>query len=143
MGLIIRTAEQIKQKMKQKKILIYIKTWEEIKEKLYILTHLLFYEEGDIIKRTIRDIMIMIQNLFLRGNDAYRKQKKFERTYAKKCKNVKKYEGNTLFHDANIEKELNNIYEPTVKLKSGGYLVINPTEALVSIDINLVNLLNK
>ena len=41
-----------------------------------------------------------------------------------------------MFHDANIEKELNNIFEPTVKLKSGGYLVINPTEALVSIDIN-------
>jgi ribonuclease E len=52
-------------------------------------------------------------------------------------KNIKKYRGKIpLFHDANIEKELNNIYEPTVKLKSGGYLVINPTEALVSIDIN-------
>ena len=43
---------------------------------------------------------------------------------------------NHLFHDALIEKELNNIFEPTVKLKSGGYLVINPTEALVAIDIN-------
>ena len=41
-----------------------------------------------------------------------------------------------MFHDANIEKELNNIFEPTVKLSSGGYLVINPTEALVAIDIN-------
>ena len=55
----------------------------------------------------------------------------------KNVKNVKKYRGKIpLFHDANIEKELINIYEPTVKLKSGGYLVINPTEALVSIDIN-------
>ena len=55
----------------------------------------------------------------------------------KNLKNIKKYRGKIpLFHDANIEKELNNIYEPTVKLKSGGYLVINPTEALVSIDIN-------
>jgi ribonuclease E len=55
----------------------------------------------------------------------------------KNVKNVKKYRGKIpLFYDANIEKELNNIYEPTVKLKSGGYLVINPTEALVSIDIN-------
>ena len=52
-------------------------------------------------------------------------------------KNIKKYRGKIpLFYEANIEKELNNIYEPTVKLKSGGYLVINPTEALVSIDIN-------
>ena len=56
----------------------------------------------------------------------------------KNVKNIKKYRGKIpLFHDANIEKELINIYEPTVKLKSGGYLVINPTEALVSeIDIN-------
>ena len=55
----------------------------------------------------------------------------------KNVKNIKKYRGKIpLFHDANIEKDLNNIYEPTVKLKSGGYLVINPTEALVSIDIN-------
>ena len=52
-------------------------------------------------------------------------------------KNIKKYRGKKpLFQDANIEKELNNIFEPTVKLKSGGYIVINPTEALVSIDIN-------
>ena len=50
---------------------------------------------------------------------------------------IKKYRGKIpLFHDSGIEKELNNIFEPTVKLKSGGYLVINPTEALVSIDIN-------
>ena len=55
----------------------------------------------------------------------------------KNVKNVKKYRGKIpLFHDANIEKDLNNIFEPTVKLKSGGYIVINPTEALVSIDIN-------
>ena len=56
----------------------------------------------------------------------------------KNVKNIKKYRGKKipLFHDADIEKELNNIFEPTVKLKSGGYLVINPTEALVSIDIN-------
>ena len=55
----------------------------------------------------------------------------------KSVKNIKKYRGKIpLFHDANIEKELNNIFEPTVKLKSGGYLVINPTEALVAIDIN-------
>ena len=55
----------------------------------------------------------------------------------KNVKYIKKYRGKKpLFHDANIEKQLINIYEPIVKLKSGGYLVINPTEALVSIDIN-------
>ena len=52
------------------------------------------------------------------------------------CKMLKSIEERFLFHDANIEKDLNNIFEPTVKLKSGGYIVINPTEALVSIDIN-------
>merc|ERR1711906_66341 len=68
----------------------------------------------------------------------FQKAKKFmKELMPKSVKNIKKYRGKIpLFHDANIEKELNNIYEPTVKLKSGGYLVINPTEALVSIDIN-------
>ena len=67
-----------------------------------------------------------------------KKQKIYERVDAKKCKIYKKiYRGKIpLFHEANIEKELNNIFEPTVKLKSGGYIVINPTEALVAIDIN-------
>ena len=67
-----------------------------------------------------------------------KKAKKFmKELMPKNVKNIKKYRGKIpLFHDANIEKELNNIFEPTVKLKSGGYLVINPTEALVAIDIN-------
>ena len=59
-------------------------------------------------------------------------------------KNIKKYRGKIpLFYDANIEKELNNIFEPTVKLKYGGYIVINPTEALVSIDINSGQSINR
>ena len=62
----------------------------------------------------------------------------------KNVKNIKKYRGKIpLFHDANIEKELNNIYEPTVKLKSGGYLVINPTEALFLLILILDNPQNK
>ena len=66
-----------------------------------------------------------------------KKQKIYERINAEKCKKHKKIQGKIpLFHYADIEKELNNIFEPTVKLKSGGYLVINPTEALVSVDIN-------
>jgi len=99
----------------------------------------LVYEEGDIIKRTLRDTYDNdTKNVYVEGNDAYQKAKKFmKELMPKNVKNIKKYRGKIpLFHDANIEKELNNIYEPTVKLKSGGYLVINPTEALVSIDIN-------
>ena len=83
--------------------------------------------------------MITLKNVYIEGNEAYQKAKKFmkELIMPRNVKNIKKYRGKIpLFHEANIEKELNNIYEPTVKLKSGGYLVINPTEALVSIDIN-------
>ena len=76
--------------------------------------------------------------VYIDGNEAYHKAKKFmKELMPKNVKNIKKYRGKTpLFHEANIEKKLNNIFEPTVKLKSGGYIVINPTEALVSIDIN-------
>ena len=97
------------------------------------------YEEGDIIKRTLRDIYDNeTKNIYIEGNEAYQKAKKFMKELMPKfVKNIKKYRGKVpLFHDANIEKDLNNIFEPTVKLKSGGYLVINPTEALVAIDIN-------
>ena len=127
--------------MKYKKILKNtLKTWEEIKEKaLDSSAPSLVYEEGDIIKRTLRDTYDNdTKNVYVEGNEAYQKAKKFmKELMPKNVKNIKKYRGKIpLFHDANIEKELNNIYEPTVKLKSGGYLVINPTEALVSIDIN-------
>ena len=98
----------------------------------------LVYEEGDIIKRTLRDTYDNdTKNVYVEGNEVYQKAKKFmKELMPKSVKNIKKYRGKILFYYANIEKELNNIYEPTVKLKSGGYLVINPTEALVSIDIN-------
>ena len=99
----------------------------------------LVYEEGDIIKRTLRDTYDNdTKYVYIDGNEAYQKAKKFmKELMPKNVKNIKKYRGKIpLFHDANIEKELNNIFEPTVKLKSGGYLVINPTEALVAIDIN-------
>ena len=97
------------------------------------------YEEGDIIKRSLRDTYDNdTKNIYIEGNDAYQKAKKFmKELMPRNVKYIKKYRGKIpLFHFANIEKELNNIFEPTVKLKSGGYLVINPTEALVSIDIN-------
>ena len=127
--------------MKSKKTFkIHFKTWEEIKEKaLDSNAPSLVYEEGDIIKRTLRDTYDNdTKNVYIEGNEAYQKAKKFmKELMPRNVKNIKKYRGKIpLFYDANIEKELNNIYEPTVKLKSGGYLVINPTEALVSIDIN-------
>ena len=141
MGVIVRTAGANKTKNEiEKDFKNTLKTWEEIKEKaLESNAPSLVYEEGDIIKRTLRDTYDNeTKNVYVEGNEAYQKAKKFmKELIPKNVKNVKKYRGKIpLFHDANIEKELNNIYEPVVKLKSGGYLVINPTEALVSIDIN-------
>ena len=141
MGVIVRTAGANKTKNEiEKDFQNTLKTWDEIKEKaLDSNAPSLVYEEGDIIKRTLRDIYDNeTKNIYIEGNEAYQKAKKFMKELVpKNVKNIKKYRGKIpLFHDANIEKELNNIFEPTVKLKSGGYLVINPTEALVSIDIN-------
>ena len=141
MGVIVRTAGANKSKNEiEKDFKNTITTWEEIGEKaLDSNAPSLVYEEGDIIKRTLRDTYGNdTKNIYIEGNEAYQKAKKFMKELSpKNVKNIKKYRGKIpLFHDANIEKELNNIFEPTVKLKSGGYLVINPTEALVSIDIN-------
>ena len=141
MGVIVRTAGANKTKNEiEKDFQSTLKTWEQIKEKaLDSNAPSLVYEEGDIIKRTLRDTYDNdTKNVIIEGNEAYQKAKKFmKELMPKNVKNIKKYRGKIpLFHDANIEKDLNNIYEPTVKLKSGGYLVINPTEALVSIDIN-------
>jgi|TARA_B100001059_G_scaffold213691_1_gene229758 ribonuclease E len=141
MGAIVRTAGANKTKNEiEKDFKNTLKTWEEIKTNaLNSNAPSLVYEEGDIIKRTLRDTYDNeTNNVYIDGNEAYQKAKKFmKELMPKNVKNIKKYRGKIpLFHDANIEKELNNIYEPNVKLKSGGYLVINPTEALVAIDIN-------
>ena len=141
MGVIVRTAGANKTKNEiEKDFQNTIKTWEEIKNNaLDSNAPSLVYEEGDIIKRTLRDTYDNdTKNVYVEGSDAYQKAKKFmKELMPKNLKNIKKYRGKIpLFNYANIQKELNNIYEPNVKLKSGGYLVINPTEALVSIDIN-------
>ena len=141
MGVIVRTAGANKTKNEvEKDFQNTLKTWEEIRDKaLNSNAPSLVYEEGDIIKRTIRDTYDNeTKNVYIDGNEAYQKAKKFMKELMPKCvKNVKKYRGKIpLFHEANIEKDLTNIFEPTVKLRSGGYLVINPTEALVAIDIN-------
>jgi ribonuclease E len=141
MGVIVRTAGANKSKNEiEKDFQNTIKTWEEIRDRaLNSNAPSLVYEEGDIIKRTLRDTYDdETKNVYIDGNEAYQKAKKFmKELMPKNVKNIKKYRGKIpLFHDAKIEKELNNIFEPIVKLKSGGYLVINPTEALVAIDIN-------
>jgi len=141
MGVIVRTAGANKTKNEiEKDFQNTSSTWELIKEKaVESISPSLVYEEGDIIKRALRDIYDNeTKNIYVDGNEGYQKAKTFMKELVpKNLKYVKKYRGKIpLFHDAGIEKDLNNIFEPTVKLKSGGYLVINPTEALVAIDIN-------
>ena len=141
MGLIVRTAGLNKTKNElNKDIVNTIKTWEEIKAKtVKSIAPSLVYEEGDIIKRAIRDLYDnATNNIIVDGNEGYQKAKNFMKLLMpESVKKIKKYRGKIpLFHDAEIEKNLNRIFEPTVKLESGGYIVINPTEALVSIDVN-------
>ena len=141
MGLIVRTAGLNKTKNELRKdVQNIIKTWEEIKKKTVIsIAPSLVYEEGDLIKRAIRDIYdCNTNNIIVDGNEGYQKAKNFMKfLMPENVKKIKKYRGKIpLFHDAGIEKNLNRIFEPNVKLESGGYIVINPTEALVSIDVN-------
>ena len=141
MGLIVRTAGLNKTKNEiSKDIQNTIKTWEEIKSKTIIsIAPSLVYEEGDLIKRALRDIYDnTTNNVIVDGNEGYQKAKNFMKLLMpENVKKVKKYRGKIpLFHEAHIEKNLNKIFDPTVKLESGGYIVINPTEALVSIDVN-------
>ena len=141
MGIIVRTAGANKTRNEiEKDFKNTTTTWDIIKNKaVESNAPSLIYEEGDIVKRALRDMYDNeTKNIYVEGNEGYQKAKLFMKELVpKNVKFVKKYRGKIpLFHDSGIEKELNNIFEPVVKLKSGGYLVINPTEALISIDIN-------
>ena len=141
MGLIVRTAGLNKSKNElNNDISNIIAVWEEIKDKaVKSIAPSLVYEEGDLIKRALRDMYDNeTKNVIVEGNEGYQKTKNFMKLLMpENVKKIKKYRGKIpLFHDAKIEKSLNQIFEPTVKLNSGGYMVINPTEALISIDIN-------
>ena len=141
MGLIIRTAGLNKSKNElDTDISNTVAVWEEIKDKaVQSIAPSLVYEEGDLIKRALRDMYDNeTKNVIVEGNEGYHKTKNFMKLLMpENVKKIKKYRGKIpLFHQVKIEKELNQIFEPTVKLYSGGYLVINPTEALISIDIN-------
>ena len=141
MGLIVRTAGAKKTQNEIKNDLdVLIQIWEEIKQKtLSSNAPSLIHEEGDVIYRSIRDFFSSeVKEVIIDGADGYEKAKKYAEIIAKEqVKKIKKYKGKVpLFHSKGIEKYLNEIFEPRINLKSGGYLIINPTEALVSIDIN-------
>tara|TARA_Y100000590_G_scaffold48263_1_gene51173 strand:- start:758 stop:2551 length:1794 start_codon:yes stop_codon:yes gene_type:complete len=141
MGLIVRTAGSNKTKNDiENDLQNSINSWEEIKNNaMDSIAPSLIFEESDIIKRSIRDMVDDdVQNIFVEGNEGYQKAKLYiKQLMPKQIKKVKKYrEKIPLFFKNKIEVKLYEIYKTEVKLKSGGYLVINPTEALVSIDVN-------
>ena len=141
MGLIVRTAGSNKTKNEiNNDLSSLIKTWSEIKDTaINSIAPSLIHQESEIIKRTLRDMFDdNTQNIIIEGNEGYKKAQTFMKMIMpSNVKKVKKYRGKVpLFIEENIEQKLNQIFDSEIKLKSGGYLVINPTEALVSIDIN-------
>ena len=141
MGLIVRTAGSNKTKNEINHDLeTLINTWNQIKDTaINSIAPSLVHQESEIIKRTIRDMYDEnTKNIIVDGNEGYKKAQSFMKMMMpSNVKKVKKYRGKLpLFIEENIEQKLNQIFDSEIKLTSGGYLVINPTEALVSIDIN-------
>ena len=141
MGLIVRTAGSNKTKNDiEYDLSSLIDSWNKIKDTaMNSIAPSLVHQESDIIKRTLRDIYDdETKNIVIEGNEGYQKAKNFMKILMpKSVKKIKKYrDKQPLFIKEKIEEKLNEIYDTKVKLNSGGYLVINPTEALVSIDIN-------
>ena len=141
MGLIVRTAGCNKTKNEiDHDLNTLINTWNQIKNNaLNSIAPSLIHQESEIIKRTLRDMYDEnTKNIIVEGNEGYKKAQNFMKMIMPShVKKIKKYRGKIpLFIEEGIEQKLNQIFESEIKLNSGGYLVINPTEALVSIDIN-------
>ncbi len=141
MGIIVRTAGSNKTRNEiENDLQNLISVWNSIKENaLNSIAPSLIHQESDIIKRSIRDMYDdTTQNIIVEGNEGYQKTKSYMKLMMpKNLKKVKKYRDKIpLFFKENIEKKLYEIFKSEVILNSGGYLVINPTEALVSIDVN-------
>ena len=142
MGVIIRTAGLERNKAEIRRDFEYlIRAWDEVREvTLESSAPSLVYEEGNIIKRAIRDIYSKdIDEIMVDGADTYQTAKKFMRLMMPShAKFVQPYrdEAIPLFQRFQIEQQLDAMHNPEVQLKSGGYIVINPTEALVAIDVN-------
>jgi ribonuclease E len=141
MGLIIRTAGASRTKSEIKRDYEYLlRLWENVRElTLKSSAPCLVYEEGDLIKRSIRDLYNRdIDEISVAGDDAYRDAKDFMRMLMPShAKNVQLYKDpEPLFIRYEVERQLNAMFSPQVTLPSGGYIVLNQTEALVAIDVN-------
>lgn len=141
MGVILRTAGANRTKVEIKRDFEYMmRLWETVRDvTLRSTASALVYEEGSLIKRSIRDLYSRdIDAVLVAGEDGYREAKDFMRMLMPShARNVQRYTDPTpLFAAHGVEEQLDSMFEPTVRLKSGGYLVINQTEALVAIDVN-------
>src|SRR6516165_1732967 len=141
MGLIIRTAGAQRTKTEIKRDYDYLlRLWENVRDlTLKSTAPTLVYEEGSLIKRSIRDLYNKdIDEVLVAGDDAYREAKDFMRMLMPShAKNVKPYkEPEPIFIRYQVERQLAAMFSPQVVLKSGGYIVINQTEALVAVDVN-------
>ena len=141
MGLIVRTAGAQRTKPEIKRDYDYlIRMWESVRDlTLNSTAPALVYEEGNLIKRAIRDLYTKdVDEVNVEGEAAYREAKDFMKMLMPShAKNVKLYKDTRpLFSRFQVESQLDSLYSPTVTLPSGGYMVMNQTEALVAIDIN-------
>ena len=142
MSVILRTAGVSRSKAEIKRDLDYLlRLWDQIRElTLKSTAPALIYEEGNLIKRAIRDLYRReIDEVHVAGEEGYKTAKEFMRTLMPShASRVQPYKDESipLFFRYQVESQIDEIHTPTVHLKSGGYIVINPTEALVSIDVN-------
>ncbi len=141
MGVIVRTAGAKRTKVEIKRDYEYLaRLWSDIREEtLKSIAPSLIHEEGNLVKRSIRDLYNKdIDEVLVEGEEAYKTAKAFiKMLMPSHAKFVKQYkEDIPLFLRYGVERQIENSLSPLVQLKSGGYLVIHPTEALVSIDVN-------
>lgn len=141
MGVIMRTAGMQRNKSEIKRDFDYLmRLWENVRElTLDSAAPALVYEEGDLIKRAIRDLYTRdIEEVNVEGTDAYQAAKKLMRMMMPShAKRVQPYRDTIpLFHRYQVETQLESMHNSTVQLKSGGYIVLDATEALVAIDVN-------
>jgi ribonuclease E len=141
MGVILRTAGANRTKAEIKRDFEYlIRLWETVRDlTLKSTAPTLVYEEGSLIKRSIRDLYNKdIEEVVVAGEEAHREAKEFMRMLMPShAKNVKPYrDTQPIFTRYGIESQLDAMFSPIVQLRSGGYVVLNQTEALVSIDVN-------
>ncbi len=141
MGVIVRTAGAKRTKAEIKRDFEYLsRLWSEIRDTtLKSIAPSLIHEEGNLVKRSIRDMYNKdIEEVLIQGESAYKTARAFMKMLMPShAKNVKSYKDKIpLFLRYNVEKQIENSLKSIVQLKSGGYLVIHPTEALVSVDVN-------